>query len=274
VSNYGLWSLFGPLGILGWTLLVALAAITIGGPRGRRIGTLAIVLGTIQWLIVFPSPLGFWLLDPLETRFAPPTGIALAPVTDIVMLSGGERLGPASRHHRPEYGEEGDRVIGGAMLAHALPRARLWTVGGMRETPNTPRDVDWTALVWRSVGIAPERIGIIGGTRDTCENAQAVAARLPASARIAIVTSAFHLPRAMACFRSAGLEPLPYPVDYMNGSKSAIMTTLSHNMMDNEERLDFALHEYLGLAYYRLTGRTSELWPAPKAASGERLRGS
>lgn len=274
MSRYAIWSLFGPLALVGWALLVGVVAVRLNGPRARRIARGAIGFAAMWGFLVFVSPLGFWLLDPLETRFSQPDAAALGRVTDIVVLAGGERLTAAERHHRPEYGEQGDRMIGGAMLAGELRGARLWAVGGMRESADSPRDVDWTGLAWRTMGIAPARIRLIGGTADTCENARGVATRLGAGARLALVTSAFHMPRAVACFRAAGLEPLPYPVDYMNGSTANIFATLSPNLIDNELRLELALHEYVGLAYYRLTGRIATMWPVPKAASGARLRGS
>lgn len=277
MSRYALWSLFGPLALVGWALLIGVVAMRLPGPRARRIARAAVTLAAAWGFLVFVSPLGFWLLDALEMRFPQPSAAEIAPVTDILVLAGGERLTAAARHHRPEYAEQGDRMIGGAMLAGQLPAARLWAVGGMREDAASPRDVDWTAYAWRTMGIAPRRISVIGGTEDTCENARGVAARLGPRAHLALVTSAFHMPRAVACFRAAGLAPLPYPVDYMNGSTANVFATLSPNLVDNELRLELALHEYVGLAYYRLQGRIADLWPAPPApitASGARLRGS
>ncbi len=37
----------------------------------------------------------------------------------------------------------------------------------------------------------------------------------------------------------------------------------SFQIADNLVLLDLAMHEWIGLAYYRLTGRTREFFPAP-----------
>lgn len=274
MSNYGLWALFGPLAWVGWGLLIGCASSLGRGRRARRIARLAFGLATLWWLLVYVSPLGYGLIEPLETRFPQPSAVKLAGITDVLVLAGGEHLAAAARHHRPEYGEHGDRVIGAAMLAGQLPNARLWAVGGVRPFSGAPRDIDWTSYAWRTMGIVPTRVTLIGNTADTCENARGVAARLPRGAHMALLTSAFHMPRAMACFRAAGLEPMPYPVDYLNGEAEGAVDAMSLYLGFNEEKLDLALHEYLGLAAYRLEGRTAELWPRPKAASGGCLRGN
>lgn len=274
MSRYALWAVFGPLAWVGWGLLIGCAFSLGRGRRARRVAHLAFGSAALWWLIVYASPLGFALIEPLETRFPQPSAEQVAGVTDILVLAGGEHLAAAARHHRPEYGEHGDRVIGAAMLAGQLPRAHLWAVGGIRPFPGAPRDIDWTSYAWRTMGIAPPRVTLIGQTADTCENARGVAARLPRGARMALLTSAFHMPRAIACFRAVGLEPLPYPVDYLNGAGDGAVDGMSLYLGFNEEKVDLALHEYVGLAVYRLEGRTAEIWPAPKAASAARLLGS
>ena len=78
-----------------------------------------------------------------------------------------------------------------------------------------------------------------------------------------IVTSAMHMPRAVACFRAHGLRPLPYPVDYRNAAIERAGDLFQPDLLGNMARADKALHEWLGLALYRLQGRTAELFPAP-----------
>jgi uncharacterized SAM-binding protein YcdF (DUF218 family) len=63
-----------------------------------------------------------------------------------------------------------------------------------------------------------------------------------------------HLPRAMACFRAAGWEVIPYAAD-RRGSTGPLEAS-SFRVGENLALADEALHEWLGLAYYRLSGRT------------------
>ena len=78
-----------------------------------------------------------------------------------------------------------------------------------------------------------------------------------------VVTSAMHMPRTVACFRAAGWgDVIPYPTDFkvVLGDWDAGTVQVA----DNLALLDAALHEWIGLAYYRLTGRTQEWFPAPR----------
>lgn len=266
MSRYGLWTLFGPPMWVAWAVLFAFLGLVIGGPRGRRFATWAAGAGVAATLFLYILPSGFWLIRPLENRF-PQTPIEAMDPTDILVLAGGERLGQALRSGHTETREHGERILEGATLAHRFPAARLWAVGGVRLSRETPRDIDWMARAWTGVGVQPARIVLIGGTLDTCENAAGVAAQLRGGARPVLVTSAFHMPRAMACFRKAGLEPLPYPVDYQNAPAAGKWATFGFDPADYADRANWALHEWAGLAYYRATGRTDELWPVPKARS-------
>lgn len=72
------------------------------------------------------------------------------------------------------------------------------------------------------------------------------------------------MPRAVGCFRKVGFDVLPYPVDYHTGVGSEYFGT---SLEQGLESLDLAWHEWLGLAYYRLLGRSDIFFPAPLAAT-------
>jgi len=76
------------------------------------------------------------------------------------------------------------------------------------------------------------------------------------------VTSAYHMPRAMAVFRAASFAVEAYPVDWRTrGPIDAARPFAS--LGDGLRRTDTAAHEWVGLLAYRLTGATSELFPRP-----------
>jgi uncharacterized SAM-binding protein YcdF (DUF218 family) len=66
----------------------------------------------------------------------------------------------------------------------------------------------------------------------------------------------------VACFRAAGWgDVLPYPTDFkvvLGGWDAGTI-----QVADNLALLDAALHEWIGLVYYRLTGRIAEIFPGP-----------
>ncbi|MFC3713499.1 YdcF family protein [Sphingoaurantiacus capsulatus] len=253
MSNYAIWGLFGPATWPAWLALLALLAGFLKRTRARWPRRL--LIASLALFIAFGLvPTGDWLARPLETHF-PPYDAAMADPAHIVVLAGSEELDASAVAGRPEVGGAGDRLLEAAALAHAHPRATLWIAGGVRRHGRA--DVEWARLAWTRLGIAAKRIRIIDHTLDTCANAAGVAARR-LSGEILLVTSAMHMPRAVACFEANGVRAAPYPVDYTirpSGTGSA------RSVIGNLRQVDTALHEWIGLAYYRVRGRTSTLLP-------------
>ena len=127
----------------------------------------------------------------------------------------------------------------------------------MQRKPITPPTV-------RGLGIASSRLLMERGSRNTLENAEfskAIVNPKPGE-RWLMVTSAFHMPRAVGLFRKAGFEVEAYPVDWKVGKGNDIFT-FSNLAGDGLGRADTAVREWMGLIAYRLAGRTDALLPGP-----------
>jgi uncharacterized SAM-binding protein YcdF (DUF218 family) len=113
------------------------------------------------------------------------------------------------------------------------------------------------------IGVDPGRIEMEERSRDTCENAEQslVLAKPQLGENWVLVTSASHMPRAVACFRAAGFSMVPFPVDYRTRGLADLRRPVD-SIADGLEALDLAAHEWIGLATYRLFGRTHELLPS------------
>lgn len=260
MSNYTIWGLFGPATWPWWLAFLAFLSLLSPGPKRRwpRILTGAAVAAFVALAVL---PTGHWLAEPLESQFVRPKLDAFK-IHHIVVLAGAERLAASARSGRPEVSGAAERIIEGAVIARSNPDAALWIVGGVRDERSPLADVDWTAASWRRLGIAPRRIHIVRDTLDTCANAAGFAASHPRG-QVLLVTSALHMPRAMACFRRHGLAPAAYPVDYLNARIDRPGDLVQPNLLANMERADAALHEWIGLLLYRLQGRTRNFLPAP-----------
>ena len=77
-----------------------------------------------------------------------------------------------------------------------------------------------------------------------------------------LVTSAWHMPRAVGVFRQAGFPVTAYPVDFRTGGRANVLRPFA-TLSEGLRRLDVAAKEWAGLVGYRLTGRTGELFPRP-----------
>jgi uncharacterized SAM-binding protein YcdF (DUF218 family) len=241
--------LFLPLGGACALLLLALL-LSFLRPWVSRL-CLLLALAALWGLAV---PLGARLLvAPLETRYpVPPTAVqadaavVLAGTVDLA-LSTAERI---ELYDRPE------RIIEGAQLVLS-GRARWLLISGGSGDPLRPeaREAEYLATLARRLGVPSGKILLQGDSRTTAEDAQRTAEILKRRGiqSFFLVTSAYHLPRAVGCFRKLGLEPIPYPVDFR-----VTPVTATHNpVVPTAARLTLstlAVHEYLGLAWYWARG--------------------
>ena len=160
--------------------------------------------------------------------------------------------------------EAAERFVASLQLANRYPKARIVFAGGNADLLSHGEDEASVAIHdYEEFSIAPNRLFAERQSRDTFENAlfsRQIANYRPGE-RWLLVTSAAHMPRAMAAFRAVGFPVEAYPVDYQTtGLPQDFLpsSTLSRGLLT-----DTALHEWVGLLAYRVSGRTLELFPKP-----------
>lgn len=242
------------IGLLGAVLLATRLASV-----GRKLLIGAVVLLAVCGF----SPLGDVLLHPLEARF-PPWDPARGAPDGIVVLGGAIDADLSADHGTLVFTRAADRVVEAAALAHQYPKARIIFSGGSANLTDGPREADYAAAIFERLGVAKDRLIMERRSRNTMENAEfsKELAAPKSGERWLLVTSAFHMPRSIGIFRKVGFPVEPYPVDWRTG-RSVDLLELSPFVLDGLERTEIAVREYLGLVAYRISGRTSELFPGP-----------
>lgn len=259
------WMLANPAALL---LTLVLAGFLFLLLRWRRLALVAI--GAASLLVALPAftPIEDWLMRPLETRFAAPD--LPERVDGIVVLGGGLSVTTASFGLDHAFNGSGDRLVAAARLARRYPQAEILYSSGARwpaDAPQTEADIAADLLV--DLGVAPERIHREDRSRNTRENALyalELANPQPGETWL-LVTSAFHMPRAVACFRALGWAALPYPVDRrlapeLDGARSG---WFGPDFLGGLGLMTTATKEYVGLLAYRLAGWTEEVFPKPQS---------
>jgi uncharacterized SAM-binding protein YcdF (DUF218 family) len=208
-------------------------------------------------LVVGIFPIGDILLRPLEAEFPPRT--APAQIDGIVVLGGVEDQRATATWRDPQLNEAAERLTAAAALAIAHPKARLVFSGGSGRLRNTvlgQPDIPSVAVdFFVSLGIDPDRITWEDQSRNTAENARFSyeGAATASGETWLLVTSAFHMGRALASFEAAGWgEIIPHPVDYRTGS---LIDGIGWNLAGNLEVLNIAIKGWIGRLAYRVTGR-------------------
>ncbi|WP_240536408.1 YdcF family protein [Bradyrhizobium genomosp. III] len=250
-------NLLAAVGILGCLLL-----LTRFASAGRKLT----VLSVLALAICGFSPLGSLLLAPLENRFPPWTPTA-DPPTGIVILGGTTKPVISAFRGFPVSDIGVDRLITGAMLARRYPNARIIYSGGSPELwPANLQEADYAGKILRDLGIPKDRVQVEGKSRNTAENAtfsKALAAPGPGD-RWLLVTSAYHMPRAVGLFRKAGFPVEPVPTGWLTAGRSPWLDL--GNFAPSLLLVHIATREWIGLAVYRAMGKMEELLPAPNAS--------
>jgi uncharacterized SAM-binding protein YcdF (DUF218 family) len=243
------------IGVIGAVLLATRFA-----SLGRRL----MVLSVLMLAVCGFSPLGNWLLYPLESRF-PPWDAARGAPDGIIILGGSIDADLSVAHGGAVVRSEADRIIAAAVLARRYPNARiLFTGGSANLLSNDAKEADYAGALFESLGVAKARLTMERRSRNTQENVEFSKAMVaPKSGeRWLLVTSAFHMPRSVGLFRKAGFAVEPYPVDWRVGGRSDLLAFFPV-ADDGLGRTEIALREWMGLIAYRASGKIDELLPGP-----------
>lgn len=226
---------------------------------------LALAAAAIVFLVIAVpawTDTGLMMLRPLEARFPRPA-VPPANVTGIIVL-GGFFDGRVDRVRGGyELNEAGDRAVETAVLARRYPAARILVAGGPGSLFGW-EETDAAASVrfFAALGIPRERLLLDDRSRNTYENAlfaRELAEPKPGETWL-LVTSAFHMPRSVGLFRKVGFDVVPWPVDYRTTGKERFGRAKGGSTT-SMDYTTLALHEWIGLVAYRLTGRIGSLFP-------------
>jgi uncharacterized SAM-binding protein YcdF (DUF218 family) len=241
------WVLVQPSNLLLLLLAAGALALLLGR---RRLASWLLYPALLAFLIVGLLPVGGWLILPLENRFPALTELP-DQVDGIIVLGGAVDLDVARSRDMVAFHGEAEREITMVELARRYPDAKLIYTGAS----------NWPPFVRRH-GLA-ERVMLEDRARNTYENAvfsKQLASPQPRE-RWLLVTSAAHMPRSVGVFRQVGWPVIPFPVDYRTTGEVEILVVPDVARRWNE--FDQSLKAWIGLAAYRLTGRSSALFPAP-----------
>lgn len=240
----------------GAALLLLAAALRW---RGRVLTASALV---ILWGFGTPV-IADAIMRSLEDRY-PYRAADHCPLADAVFPLGGGILGPRDRAGMDIQWHNSAERFGRALELFALHRAPILVLSrGLPEGTGDLAEGERLKEIALSRGVPAQSIILTGRTINTAMEADAlcdIAARMHWK-RVLLVTSAFHMPRAMRLFRGCQAEIVPVPVDYQTSHSAA----LAHNRgldryLPQAEALsqsERALREYVGLLFYAVVPRSS-----------------
>jgi uncharacterized SAM-binding protein YcdF (DUF218 family) len=252
------WFVAAPTNLMA--LLVAGGGALAIWARTRVLGRRAVAAGVMAFLISALLPIGDWLLLPLERRFPE---LGECRFDGVILLGGSIGATEVNGAIEEDLNEAVDRVRYAASLARQNPDAPVLISGGQTFPREGARsEAEAMAQLLHELGVPRERLQLETASRTTSENARELSGDDALSQRRwALVTSAFHMPRAVGVFRREGIDVVAAPTDWRVDLGAPLMTWSVSGRLTN---LDLAAKEYVGLIAYRIAGRTDALLPAPR----------
>lgn len=259
LSKY-LWVLIDPANLL---LILLVFGVLLLATRWHRSGRRLLVLLSLFALLISTVPISGWALWVLENRF--PARTELPVQVDGIIVAGGV-LNPKQSKERgqPALGGAIERLTAMVNLARKYPNAKIIFSGGAGDPANPDlKEAHYIAPFIKDMGLDPDRIIFEDKARNTAENAQITLelAQPKPGENWLLVTSAFHMPRAMGTFRKAGWDIQAYPVDY--STSPSFKWKFFFNFSAGLIRLSHITHEIVGLFAYKVTGRSQSFFPEP-----------
>lgn len=202
--------------LLASLLLAAWAGVLLRRNHRRSGGVLLTI--ALGWLWLWSTPaFSDWLRATLEQRF-PPVAVEELPTADAIVVLGGalEAAKPPERLY-PDLGSAADRVWHAARLFHAGKAPLILASGGNLPWSGVDRpEATVVAELLQEFGVPATAIVLETRSRTTRENRDNSLPTLRAlgARRVLLVTSALHMPRALALFGATDLQVIPAPADF------------------------------------------------------------
>jgi uncharacterized SAM-binding protein YcdF (DUF218 family) len=244
-----------------WVLLLLVLGLVLTrkGRRRRLVtaGRLLLLTGTVLLVALSLSPVANSLTYPLEAQYRSPPAEALDRLDVVVVLGGGIHPSGNLRQEAELSKFTYPRFYHGVRVFQQSHAGLLAFCGGPGRV-GTETEAETMRAMALSQGIPPDRIAVERTSRNTFENIANLAPLLPAGQgrRIGLVTTAIHMRRSHGVFQRQFPDDtiIPIPVNYTYDPAGSFLGNFVPSS-GNLEKSTLALHEWIGLAWYKLRGR-------------------
>lgn len=238
---------------LGWVFALLVVALV----RRNRWPLIAALV--VLYVTGLPLASGY-LMHALESRYPPISLDQVEKADAVLVLSGmfGPAPPPGCQACLPNLGDANERLEGGIQLWQRHKGTYLVFTGGRIPWENEP-EVEGTLAkrVAEARGVPADKIVITPEVGNTEDESRATAAlmRERGWSKIILVTSSWHMPRAARLFRKAGVDFVPFPVDYQTDPHDSLTLLDFLPTARALDRTEQALRELYGIAFYAVMRR-------------------
>lgn len=239
---------------ISWIILFACSALFTQSPKLKKGATVILLL----ILLVASNTI---VVNTLFSAYELPQTTAKGHYRLAIILGGGMIREAQEDHSRINVAESADRFMQPVLLYKQGKVDRILITGGNTSIGNLKIDQSNETLQVKrlliDLGIPADKIITETQARNTHENAvysKKILDSMAIQGPILLVTSAFHMRRAAACFRKEDITCIPYVVD--SKKKDTPLGILECIVPSEKElfKLSYLLREMFGFLIYRIMG--------------------
>lgn len=241
-----------PMSII--TILLLLGLILLWWSRKQRTAKVMMSIAVLLLVLVSYGVFSHAVLSSLESLY-PPLDMEIlrnSNVRTIVVLGGGHFPCVTASPVSQLTPETLVRLSEGIRLKNQLPDARLILSGGNYLGPDSDATLMREAAI--AFGVDPASIVEESSSLDTKDEARLIKAMLE-DERPILVTSAYHMPRAMALFTGQGMQPIAAPVGHIAQCSSNVTIYSFFPSADRLKEAEIVMHEILGIISAAIMGQ-------------------
>jgi len=211
--------------------------------------------GAVIWLgLITTGLLPDFLVRSLERKYPPILSIEKGDtsVTTYIMVLGAGHTDDKSLPLNSQLSKTLlIRLIEGIRLYHAIPGSKLIFSGDKGDQTESQAFIMKQTADF--LGVSSEDIRMFTETKNTADEARTFRSTFGIQNKLFVVTDAIHMPRAMYFFTHEGVNATAAPTNYLfkKGSVSHPFNFLIPRS-DNINRMEAAIHEYVGLLWARM----------------------
>jgi uncharacterized SAM-binding protein YcdF (DUF218 family) len=156
-----------------------------------------------------------------------------------------------------DFHESGDRFFIALQLYKQKKVKKLLLSGGSGSMVKTEqKEAKFIKQYLMNIGVPEQDILIDSTSKNTYENAVNSKNIIDKMGyhKIMLITSAYHIPRAKACFKKLGMPVFALPVDYEHGPRVYYFDHLFLPQTKAFRLWETILHEWIGFISYKIAG--------------------
>ena len=258
------WIYLNPINILIYLLLIG---VIFNFFNKKKLFKIINLITFTLFILIVVLPNGTYLLWKLENSYSIPK-VFPNGIDGILILGGGTNAVLTQQYNQMSLNENIERITESINLMRRFPNAKIIYSGGthgLSKTKPKLTGIDVAKMFYTRMGVDINQIIFEDKSRNTYENLVFSKKFIDNkdNEKWLLVTSAFHMKRAMSVAEKLKLNFIPYPVDFIlkkNYSWKRLYIKRTYSFLINMNHFELAAHEYVGLIAYYLTKKSSKIY--------------